>query len=95
MAGLIIDHAYFYKSSGPRLKVGDAGVAIGFDAAQVGFEIRVSRGKVLSIPEGPFDRPPISKQRAKGYIYLTRQKAENAFKRLRETLERDGFRRMR
>jgi hypothetical protein len=93
MAGLIVDNVRFYKpSTPPRLKVGDAGVEIVLESAHGGFEIRVIRGKILSLPETPLERPPLSRDRENRYAYHSQQEAQRAFTKRCDALTHAGYR---
>ena len=72
--------------------MGDPGAEIILETAPLGFEIRVVRGKVISLPEAPSQRG-LSADHQYSYPYATREKASYAFEHLCEALESEGFRR--
>jgi hypothetical protein len=92
--GRITHRARFYKPSDNRalLKIGDAGVDLVLETSPFGFEIRVTRGKVVTMPDVPL-QPGLSADKQYSLRYKTPQKANRAFDGLCDAFIQEGFRR--
>jgi hypothetical protein len=92
--GRIIHHARFYRPSDNHalLKIGDAGVVLVLESSPFGFEIRVTRGKVVTKPDLPL-QPGLSADKQYSLPYKRLERAKRTFDCLCDAFIQEGFRR--
>ena len=90
--GCIIHCARFYRPSDNHalLKIGDAGVDPVLEISPFGFEIHVTRGKVVTMPDVPL-QPGLSADKRYSFQYKTLQKARHLFDSFCEDFIQEGF----